>query len=75
MRRIFHSCLGVLYVRLDYHLAKKKMAIWYYMTRWEKSGKGRKKVGSIPLFRPVRRPPLQLMFDILMFSYQKEEKN
>ena len=48
----------------------KKAAIWYYMARWEKSGKG-KKSGKHPTFTVPSpdQPPLRLMFDILMFSY------
>ena len=44
-----------------------------YVARWDKSGK-RKKSGRPPTFFTVPspvQPPLGLMFDILIFSYQK----
>ena len=45
---------------------KKRRANWYYVARWEKSGKWKIKVGDLPLLSipsPVQ-PPLTLMFDI-----------
>ena len=49
-----------------------------YMTRWEKSGIGRKKRGKYPTFAVPSpdQPPLRFVIDILLFSYKKfgEEK-
>ena len=52
---------------------KPSQANTQYVARWDKSGK-RKKSGRPPTFFTVPspvKPPLGLIFDILIFSYQK----
>ena len=62
-----HHVIGKIYTR------EKYMANTQYVARWDKSGK-RKKSGRPPTFFTVPspvQPPLGLIFDILIFSYQK----